>query len=183
MPLQVNVNTGTTPSPQIVAANTVVERARSIGDPNASRALAVTIPVCRVDQTKLEYEQRRNAGQVEFRFKTGILQLTLRQSIFIANNISGCAQDIWAEHEQDHATDNQQIMSRMERAIRAHRDLQSILISPIWRPRRAFNTVQDTIQSTVGSIFMEFTTEAVRSRDTTAVYSAVRDRIRRQCNP
>jgi hypothetical protein len=183
MPLQVNVDTGTRPSPQIVAANIVVQHARSVGNPNASQALAVTVPICRVDQSGLQYEQRQRSGQIEFRFQTGILQLTLRQSIFIANNISSCAQNIWAEHEQDHVRDNQQIMSRMDRAIRAHRDLQNILITPQWRPRSAFNTVQETIQSTVGDIFRGFTSDAVRSRDTAAVYSAIQDKIRRQCSP
>ena len=142
MPLQVNVDTGTRPSPQIVAANIVIQHVRSVGNPNASQALAVTVPICRVDQSRLQYEQQQRSGQIEFRFQTGILQLTLRQSIFIANNISSCAQNIWAEHEQDHVRDNQQIMSRMDRAIRAHRDLQNILITPQWRPRNAFNTVQ-----------------------------------------
>lgn len=85
MPLQVNVNTGTRPSPQIVAANIVVQHARSVGNPDASQALAVTVPICRVDQTGLQYEQRQNSGQLEFRFQTGVLQLTLRQSIYIAN--------------------------------------------------------------------------------------------------
>ncbi len=181
MSFQVNVNTGTKPSPRIVAANIVVQHARSTGNPNASQALAVTVPTCRVDQTGLQYEQRRSSGQLEFRFKTGILRLTLRQSIFIANSLSNCAQNIWAKHEQDHVLDNQQIMNRMERAIKADRTLQSILITPQWRPRRAFNTVQETIQSSVGTIFRDFTTAAVRSRDTATAYASIRDRIRRQC--
>lgn len=183
MPLQVNVNTGTRPSPQIVAANVVVQQARSVGNANASRAVAVTVPICRVDQRNLQYEQRRQSGQIEFRFQTGALQLTLRQSIYIANNISSCAQNIWAEHEQDHVRDNQQLMSRMDRAIKAHRNLQGILISPQWRLRSTFSRVQQTIESTVGDIFRDFTSDAVRNRDTTAVYTAVRDRIRRQCRP
>ena len=183
MPLQVSVNIGTRPSPQIIAANIVVQHARSVGNPNASQALAVTVPICRVDQTGLQYEQRQSSGRIEFRFQTGVLQLTLRQSIFIANNISDCAQNIWAEHEQDHVLDNQQIMRRMEQAIRAHRDLQSILITPQWRPRSAFDTVQATIQSTIDDIFRSFTSDAGRSRDTDAVYSSIRDRIRRQCGP
>lgn len=130
MSLQVDINIGKTPSPRIVAANIVVQHARSSGNPNASRALGVTVPICRIDQSGLQYERRKNAGKIEFRFQTGILLLTLRQSIFISNNISDCAQKIWAEHEQDHVRENQQIMGRMEQAIRAHRNLQSILITP-----------------------------------------------------
>ena len=183
MSLQVNINRGTRPSPQVVAANVVVARARSTGNPNASQALSVTVPICRIDQRGLEYERRRRAGRVEFRFKTGVLQLTLRQIIFMANNISACAQDIWAEHEQEHVQDNQQVLGRMEQAIRAHRELQSIFIMPQWRPRSEFNKIQETIQSSVDEIFRDFTTDAIRRRDTSAVYSAIRDRIRRQCNP
>jgi len=182
MSLQVNINAGTMPSHQIVAADIVVQHARSLGNPNASQALAITEPICRVDQTGLQYEQRQIQGRIEFRFLTGVLQLTLRQDIFIANNISDCAQNIWLEHEQEHVRDNQGIMGRMDQAIRAHRDLQNILISPIWRPRSDFNKVQGKIQSTVDDIFREFTHEAVLSRDTSAVYSSIQDRIRRQCN-
>jgi hypothetical protein len=99
MSLQINIDRGTRPSPQIVAANSVVDQARSIGSPNASRALAVTVPICQIDQSGLEYEQQRIQGQDKFRFQTGVLRLILRQSILIANNISDCAQNIWAEHE------------------------------------------------------------------------------------
>lgn len=183
MSLQVNVNTGTRPSPQIVAANIVIQHARSRDAPNASRAVAYTAPVCRINQTGLQYEQRRSSGRIEFRFQTGILQLILSQSIYIANNLSSCAQNIWAEHEQEHVRDNQQIMSRMDRLIRAHRDLQSILITPQWQARSTFNRVQATIQSTVGDIFLALTSDAVSNRDTTSVYTAIRDRIRRQCSP
>lgn len=185
MSLQVNVNKGTRPSAQYAAANTIVQRARTTGNPNASQALGVTLPICRIDQTQLQYERRRHGGQIQFRFNTGILQLSLRQSIYIANNISNCAQTIWSAHEQDHVSDNQQIMDRMDRAIRANHNLQSILITPQWRQytRSAFRSVEATIQSTVGSIFRGLTADAVRSRDTTATYTAIRDRIRRQCNP
>jgi hypothetical protein len=183
MSLQVNINTGTRPSPQIVAANVVVDNARSSGNPNASQALAVTMPICRVDQTGLQYEQQQIQGQIKFRFQTGVLQLTLSQSIFISNDLSDCAQNIWAEHEQDHVRDNQEIMGRMERAIRAHRDLQSILITPQWRPSSEFNKVQGTINSTVRDIFQGFTSAAVVSRDTDATYSSIQDRIRRECGP
>lgn len=182
MSLQVNINRGTRPSPRIVSPNIVVQRARSAGNPNATQALAVTIPICRVDQRRLQYEEQQRSGQLEFRFQTGILQLTLQQAVFIANNLSNCAQNIWAEHEQDHVRDNRQIMSRMDRAIRAHRDLQSIFITPQWYPRRAFNTVQETIFSTVDDIFRDLTSDAVLNRDTSTVYSSIRARIRRQCN-
>ncbi len=183
MSLQINIDRGTRPSPQIVAANSVVDQARSIGSPNASRALAVTVPICRIDQSGLQYEQQRIQGQDQFRFQTGVLRLILRQSILIANNISDCAQNIWAEHEQDHVGDNQEIMGRMEQPIRAHRDLQSILITPQWRPSSEFTRVQETISSAVADIFRDLTRAAVSSRDTDATYTAIEDRIRRQCSP
>lgn len=40
MSLQVNIDTGTRPSPQIVAANIVVDHARSLGNPNAQNELS-----------------------------------------------------------------------------------------------------------------------------------------------
>jgi hypothetical protein len=70
MPLQVNVDTGTRPSPQIVAANIVVQHARSVGNPNASQALAVTVPICRVDQSGLQSNGNAQ-GRLSFDFKPG----------------------------------------------------------------------------------------------------------------
>lgn len=183
MPLQVSTDAGRRPSPQIVAANIVTNHARSTGHPRASEAVAVTVPRCRVNQSGLQYEQRRTRAGIQFRFQTGTLALSLLQDIYIANNISSCAQDIWAEHEQEHIRDNQQVMNRMERRIRAHRRLQNILINPQWHPSRNFNRIQDTIQDSVGEVFRSLTADAVRIRDTNAAYNSVHARIRRQCGP
>ena len=141
MPLNVNTDAGKRPRPQIVAPATVVKQARDIGSPNAEKALAVTQPILTIDQNGLQYEQRKQKGGVEFRFNTGVLRLTLRQNIYIANNLSACAQGIWGEHEQDHVLDNQGIMAKMERKIRAHRDLQTIFFNPQWRPKSSFNAI------------------------------------------
>ena len=131
------------------------------------------------DQRELEYETKAHESQ--FRFLTGTLRLRLSQAIYIANNLSDCEQSIWAEHEQDHVRDNQQIMPRMDRQIRAAAALRSILIAPIWRPMSQFNNVQRTIQSTVADIFVRLTGDAVRARDTDAEYARIRERIRRTC--
>ncbi len=181
MSFQVNVNIGTRPSPSVVSAGRVVQEARRTCAPNAAQAVAVTVPICRVNQTALQYEQRVNSGRREFRFQTGTLQLTLRQSVYIANNISSCAQNIWADHEQEHVRDNQSLMSRMERPIKAHRSLRTIFIAPEWRPTSQFNTIQATIQSTVGDIFRDLTRDAVNARDTSSVYTEIRNRIARNC--
>lgn len=181
MPLNVNLERGDIPSSQVVAANTVIQHARSQGSQFAERAVGVTIPTLRIDQTGLEYEQRRNRGAIEFRFTTGTLRLTLRQAVYLSNAISSCAQRIWEAHEQDHVSDNQALMGSLEREIRAHRALQDILINPRWRPRREFDAVQRTIRETVGEILQRLTREAVQRRDTQAEYDAIQRRINEQC--
>jgi nucleoid-associated protein YgaU len=181
VPLTVSVNTGTRPTPQIVTPAVVIQEARASGNPNAARALAVTIPIITIDQRGLYYATRGNAGGVEFRFLTGQLRLTLRQSIYISNVLSSCAQGIWAGHEQDHVKDNQKLMARMDREIRAHRNLKTVFFSPSWRPRSSFNAVQRRIHTVVGSIFEVLTREAVRKRDTLAEYARVKRTILRSC--
>ena len=181
MPFNVNVEKGELPSSQVVAANTIIQHARSQGSQFAERAVGVTVPTLRVDQTGLEYEQRSNQGAVEFRFVTGTLRLTLRQAVYLSNAISSCAQRIWEAHEQDHVRDNQELMGSLEREVRAHRALQDILINPRWRPRREFDAVQRTIRESAGEIFQRLTREAVQRRDTQAEYDAIQRRINAQC--
>ncbi len=181
MPLNIVVNAGARPVPQIVPPAVVVQQARAAGNPRASRALAVTRPVITIDQRGLQYYTRPRRHPREFRFNTGVLRLTLRQSIYIANNLPGCAQGIWAQHEQDHARDNQAIMGRMERQIRLARDLQDIFFTPRWHPMGSFNAIQNRIETSVGSIFRKLTLDAVRDRDTVAEYARVQRRILRTC--
>ncbi len=179
MPLTVTNDPGSRPSRQIVAPAVVVQHARASGHPRADRALAITRPRITIDQRGLEYDTR--AAGTQFRFRTGTLHLRLTQSIYIANNLSGCEQSIWAEHEQDHVRDNQQIMPRMDRQIRAAAALRTILITPTWRATSSFDNVQSTIQSEVGDVFARVTAEAVQARDTDAEYARIRERIRRTC--
>lgn len=181
MPLRIAVNIGAIPAPQIVPPAVVVQQAQATGHPYAARALAVTRPIIRVDQTQLQYYTRPGLHPTEFRFNTGVLQLTLRQTIHIANNISACAQRIWAQHEQDHVRDNQGIMRQMDRQIRAHRDLQSIFFVPRWHPINSFNAIQNRIQVSVGDIFRRLTSNAVQRRDTQAEYARIQRRILQTC--
>ena len=181
MPFTVNVDKAEIPSSQLVAANTIIQHARNQGSPYAERAVGVTVPTCRTDQTGLQYEQRRASGRIEFRFSTGTLRLTLRQSVYLSNVLSNCHQKIWEAHEQGHVQDNQSLMSNMEREIRNHRALQDVFINPRWRPRREFNALQSLIESTVGGIFQRLTREAVQKRDTQAEYDAIQRRIREKC--
>jgi hypothetical protein len=177
MPLTVTNNPGTRPVPRRVTRAVVIQHARTSGHPQANRALAITLPTLTIDQTRLQYETRA-AGR-QFRFRTGALRLSLTQAIYIANNLSSNAENVWAAHEQDHVRDNRQIMPRMDRRIRASAALRTILITPIWRPRSSFNNVQRTIQSTVDDIFKKLTRDAVRARDTDAEYARIRRAVGR----
>lgn len=181
MSVNINVNQGDIPSAQISPAKVVIQLASQQGSPFAQRAAGITVPVLRVNQTGLEYEQRRDRGQLQFRFSKGVLQLSLRQSVFLANTLSTCAQKIWEAHEMEHVRDNQELMKRMEREIKASRTLQDIFNNPTWRPRKSFGAVQRTIQSTVGEIFQRLTREAVQKRDTQSGYEAIWRQIKEKC--
>lgn len=181
MPLNVVVNVGVRPVPQIVPPGRVIAQARATGNPDADKALAVTMPVIRIDQTGLHYYTRPRLNPTEFRFRTGSLQITLRQTIFIANNLSVCARGIWAQHEQDHVRDNQGIMRQMDRQIRNHRNLRTIFFNPQWRPRNSFNAIQNRIRTIVGGIFRRLTIDAARRRDVRAEYARVQRLILRTC--
>jgi len=181
MPLNVAVNIGARPVPQIVPPIVVVQQARAAGNPHAARALAVTRPFIRIDQTGLQYDTRPILRPTEFRFRTGVLRLTLSQTIHIAKDISACAQGIWAQHEQDHVRDNQGIMGRMDRQIRAHRDLQTIFFAPQWRPIGSFNAIQNRIEATVAGIFRRLVSDAIQRRDTRPEYARVQRSILRAC--
>lgn len=181
MPLNVAINIGTRPVPQIVSPAVVVAQARAAGNPYAVRALAVTRPFLTIDQRGLLYDTRPALYPTVFRFRTGVLRLTLRQTIHIANDISACAQGIWGQHEQDHVRDNQRIMGQMNRQIRMHRDLQNIFFVPQWHPRGSFNAIQNRIEAAVAGIFRRLTSAAVQRRDTRAEYARVQRNILRTC--
>lgn len=181
MTLNVDAQAGTAPAAQVVAANVVVQHARRLGSQFADRAVGVTVPILRVDQTGLHYEQRRVKGGIEFRFQNGTLRLTQRQEVLLANTLSSCEQRIWEAHEQDHVRDNQELVPRLEREIRAHRTLQDILINPRWRRRSEFDAVQRTIRETVAEIYQRLTREAVQRRDTQSEYESIQRRITERC--
>lgn len=179
MPFSVSINKGAIPASRVVPPAVVVAKARGSGRPNASKALAVTIPTLRIDQTGLHYDLGRR--RTVFRFRTGVLKLTLRQEIYLASDLTACARGHWEQHERDHARDNQRTLNTIERAIRAHPRMKPIFITPSWHPRGSFNTVQGTIGATVGDIFLQRTTDAIRRRDTTAEYARINRRILTGC--
>jgi hypothetical protein len=179
MPLRIVVNKGTAPTPQYVEPNTIVNRALRQGNPNAGRAGGITIPYITTDQTGLRYKIQRGSKGEEIKFDTGTLLLRLRQEMFIANTLSECKRRILISHENGHVTDNQEIMNKMETAIRANRILKDILIEPKWIPRIQFNATQTTIQSTVASIFRSLTDQASAARDTQAEYKRINDEMKK----
>ena len=181
MPFNVVANQGASPSPQIVSPQTVVQRAQQGGNSGAALALAYTDPAIRIDQTGLSYNQQHGPTGVEFRFDTGTLTLTLRQDVLISNTLSNCAQQKWAAHENGHVTDNQTVMTRMDAEIRADPALQTIFITPQWRPIGTFQATQQTIFNSVSAIFQRLTAQAVVARDTRAEYMRVHRDVLLNC--
>ncbi len=179
MSLNVEAQGGGTPSPQFVSHDSIVQQARTMKNPQAERAAGITIPRLTVDQTKLEYETRKQKGQVQFRFNTGTLALMLHQSVQISNDLSACAQEIWTDHELEHVGDNRDLIKRMEREIKSSKPLQDIFFVPRWRPKASFNSVQTKISTVVGDIFKGLTEDAAKKRDTESEYQRIQNRIQK----
>ncbi len=177
-------NTPNTPV-RVVTLAVVQQKARDTGSPHASRSdiVGVTVPILNVDQTGLQYEQRRVGRNIEFRFNTGTLQLTLRQEIYMSNTASACERRIWETHERAHVTDNVGVLPQLDAAIRRDPTLRAIFITRQWRPRSQFQATQNSIQTAVGNIFRQLTGAAATRRDTATEYARVRQQVRNNCGP
>lgn len=181
MSLTITKYHGTIPSPKIVNPIEVVNQAQQAGNPNATIAIAVTRPFLKIDQTGLIYDTQPAAKPVDFRFRSGVLLLTLRQTIHISSSLSACEQGIWKKHELEHVKDNQQLMSIIDGSIRNHPQLMNIFFWPVWHPISQFNNIQQTIQNVVSDIFIKLVTEAIKKRDTFEEYSKINQEIIKKC--
>ena len=160
----------------------IADMARAQGTfvPAGSTVVAITKPVIRIDQTGMSWKTRH--GRAEFQFDTGTLQLTLRQEIHISRALSVCSRTIWLQHEQKHVSDNEAIMGRMDRELRADSELADLLVDPTeWRPVARFTETQQNIQLIVGEIFERLTSEAADRQDTAVEYRAVDRQVRIRC--
>lgn len=187
--MTLTVQTSNTPNTplQTAALSVVQQKARDTGSPHASQPdiVGVTVPILRVDQTGLQYEQRNapGGGGIEFRFSTGTLRLTLRQEIYMSSSASACERRFWEPHERAHVTDNAAILPQLDAAIRADATLSAILVARQWRPRSQFQATQTAIQTAVGDIFRRLTGAAATRRDTAAEYARIRQQVRSNCGP
>lgn len=141
----------------------------------------VTVAILGVDQSRLRYEQRRVEGRMEFRFKDGTLQLTLRQRIYVADDAGDCEREIWEHHEREHVADNAALLPQLEGAIRRNAVLNRILVNPIWRPIEQYRATQAAIESGVGDIFKNLSAVAAARRDTPAEYLHIRRQVHTGC--
>lgn len=183
MALIINVDIGTTPKPQHVADTNVKQQARAQGHPNANEAIAITKPVLNVNQKKLKFERRRNKGKIEFCFQSGVLKLTLKQTVLMSKKYSTCERGIWAKHEQDHVKDNQDIAKNIEKQIKTHPKLKTIFYTPKWQlySSSSFTKIQKDIQKIIGEIFRDLTAKAVIKRDTIGEYAKFQRKIIKTC--
>jgi|SRR5215216_4872996 len=161
---------------------TIEDMARAQGStiPAGSTVVGITVPIIRSDQTGLQYRTRNNG--TEFQFNTGTLRLTLRQEIHLSQALSPCAQSIWLNHELKHVRDNEQLMGRMDRELRADQEFADILVTPSeWRARDRFNETQRTIQEIVGDVFERLTSAAAAHQDSAQEYRSTERQIRIRC--
>jgi len=183
MPLIVRPTHTPLPPVQLVTLAVAQQHARDAGSPHArlQNLVGVTVPLLRIDQTGLQYEQRSVGGGIEFRFKTGTLLLTLRQHIYMVSTIPACERAVWEPHERAHAADNVALLPQIEPAIRRDASLATILTTPQWRPRSQFQSTQNAIQSGVGAIFRRLTGASATRRDTPSEYARIRQLVSSNC--
>lgn len=182
--MTLSVTTATTPAgaPILDDPATIEAMARAQGSaiPAGSSVVGITVPIIRSDQTRLQYHTRN--GGTEFIFNTGTLALTLRQEIHLSRALSLCARTIWHQHELKHTRDNEQLMARMDRELRADQEFQDILVSPTeWRPRGRFNDTQTAIQEIVRDVFERLTSAAAARTDSRQEYRHVERQVRIRC--
>lgn len=67
MSLKITVDTGTDPTPQVVADAKVKQQAKAQGSSHASHAGAITKPVLNIDQ-KLSFKRRKKKEKLSFVF-------------------------------------------------------------------------------------------------------------------
>jgi hypothetical protein len=182
--MTLTVSTAITPvgAPIIDPPATIEAMARAQGStiPAGSSVVGITVPIIRSDQTRLHYHTRN--GRTEFIFNTGTLALTLRQEIHLSSALNSCARTIWHQHELKHVRDNEQLMPRMDRELRADQEFQDILVSPTeWRPVARFNDTQTAIQEIVRDVFERLTTAAAARTDSRQEYRHVERQVRIRC--
>ncbi len=108
--------------------------------------------------------------------------LTLRQTVYLSRGLSLCARNVWLQHEQGHVRDNERLMPRMDRELRADAQFAAILVSPTgWRPRADFQRTQQMIQQRAADVFGRLTQHAARGRDTRAEYQRAERQVRVRC--
>lgn len=182
--MTVTVTTAITPvgAPILDAPATINSMALAQGSsiPAGTSVVGITVPIIHSDQTRLQYHTRN--GGTEFIFNTGTLALTLRQEIHLSNALSPCARTIWHQHELKHVRDNEALMPRMDRELRADQEFQDILVAPTeWRPRARFNDTQTAIREIVGDVFERLTSAAAAHTDSRQEYRNVERQVRIRC--
>ena len=182
MPLTISTSITPVGAAMLQDAREIADMARAQGTfvPSGSTVVAITRPVININQTGLRWTTR--ASGREFQFDTGTLQLTLRQEIHISRDLSPCTRTIWLQHEQKHVADNEAIMGRMDRELRADPELIDILVRPTdWKPIADFQSTQHNVQLIVGEIFERLTSGAADRQDTAVEYRAVDRQTRLRC--
>jgi len=183
MPLTISIEKGSEPKATLVTPATLKKLMKDHGDPNASdpKPAAITMPKVRVDQTKMQWEQRRSTKGVQFRFKSGTLKLTILQQIAMNATLNACEQKEWMKHEKLHVKDNFGLGPQLERDFRASNLFKKLFDRREWQAKSKWRETQKNIQKEVGKVFKKLTGDKVKTRDTKANYAKVHAEIDKTC--
>ena len=184
MALTITTSSDTVPPAKSVPVKDVQDAATAQGNPYAAKAIAITMPKVHHETKQLNFETVTNKKNgTQFRFKAGTLPLTLSQQILISDSLSDCAKKLWLAHEQDHVTDNEDVMNKMDAELRKDADFAAILLFPKWTPvgknNENFDKANKTIGDRIGAVFVRLTSAAATARDTDAEYKRVEAEIKK----
>jgi len=111
----------------------------------------------------------------------GVFHLNLVQEVFISTALSPCNQTVVLQHERGHVRDNENLMPRMDAALRADEQFNLIMVQGMEFPVSQLDEVKETVKERIEAVFSRLTTERVKARDTLFEYKRMNAQMWAQC--
>jgi peptidoglycan hydrolase-like protein with peptidoglycan-binding domain len=151
----------------------------------------VTTPIsdtpARVRELALDHGDRAPTGlRFEsddrfFRVAGGILVLNLNQEVHLSNALGPCARTVWMHHEMGHVRDNEAIMPKMDRPLRADEEFSLIMVQGQEFPISQRDAVKEKVRERIEEVFHGLTLDAALKRDSLAEYHRTERQITLRC--
>jgi len=170
------ISKGTIPQAQYVAPATLQ---RMSGDPYC---VAYTLPEIAIDMQPMYFPDRKQSGGgKEVGYASGKMKVDLKQAVYVANNLTQCAQSKWAAHERHHVDDNRACMDQLEAAALKLPTCDAFFVQQHWFPATQWAVIKQELLTEIGTAFRELTSAHVNALDSDKEYNRVFRAILRDC--